>query len=64
MQRYVMKKAAELNSLLYNAKYSLAEIALIYKNRRSRKILLQAIEDEELAQTAIMNYQNLNDKRR
>ena len=29
--RVCYEKAAELNSLLYNAKYSLAEIALIYK---------------------------------
>ena len=48
--RVCYEKAAELNSLLYNAKYSLAEIALIYKElEEAEKYFMQAVEDEELA---------------
>ena len=44
------EKAAEINSLLYNAKYSLAEIALIYKDlEEAEKRFLEAIEEEELS---------------
>ena len=44
------EKAAEINSLLYNAKYSLAEIALIYKDlEEAERRFLEAIEDEELS---------------
>ena len=39
------EKAAEINSLLYNAKYALAEIALIYKEiEEAREYFLQATE--------------------
>ena len=44
------EKAAEINSLLYNAKYSLAEIALIYKDlEEAERRFLEAIDEEELA---------------
>ena len=40
------EKAAELNSLAYNAKYSLAEIALIYKElEEAEKYFMQAIDE-------------------
>ena len=44
------EKAAQINSLLYNAKYSLAQIALIYKDlEEAEKRFLEIIEDEELS---------------
>ena len=44
------EKAAEINTLAYNAKYSLAEIALIYKDlEEAEKRFLEAIEEEELS---------------
>ena len=44
------EKAAEINTLLYNAKYSLAEIALIYKDiEEAERRFLEAIEEEELS---------------
>ena len=46
------EKAADINHLLYNAKYSLAEIALIYKEIEAQKYFMQVIEDEELAPDA------------
>ena len=42
------EKAAELNSLIYNTKYSLAEIEMIYKElEEAEHYFLQTIEDEE-----------------
>ena len=41
------EKAAELNSLAYNSKYSLAEIALIYKElEEAEKKFLEVLEEE------------------
>ena len=49
------EKAAELNSLVYNTKYSLAEIAMIYKELdEAEKYFLQATEDEELCADAYL----------
>ena len=43
------EKAAELNSLYYNTKYSLAQIAMLYKDLDSaEEYFQQTIEDEEL----------------
>src|SRR5699024_7598853 len=42
-------KAAELNSLLYNSKYSLAQIALMYGElEEAEKFLMQSKESEDL----------------
>lgn len=47
------EKAAAINSLLHNAKYSLAEIALIYKDlEEAERRFLETIEDEELSADA------------
>ena len=44
------ERAAEINSLVYNSKYSLAEIALIYKELdEAEKYFMEALEDDELA---------------
>ena len=49
------EKAAELNSLVYNTKYSLAEIAMMYKELdEAEKYFLQATEDEELCADAYL----------
>ena len=41
------QKAAELNSLVYNTKYSLAEIAMIYKElEEAEKYFLEVLEEE------------------
>ena len=49
------EKAAELNTLVYNTKYSLAEIAVIYKElEEAEKYFLQATEDEELCADAYL----------
>ena len=43
------ERAADINHLLYSAKYSLAEISLIYKEvEEAQKYFMQVIEDEEL----------------
>ena len=43
------EKAAELNSLYYNAKYNLAQIALLYKELDSaEEYFSQTLEDEDL----------------
>ena len=48
------EKAAELNSLIYNTKYSLAEIALMYKElEEAEQYFMQVTEDEELVQMHI-----------
>ena len=42
------EKAAEFNSLAYNTKYSLAEIAMIYKElEEAEKYLLEVVEEDE-----------------
>ena len=47
------EKAAEINSLSYNSKYSLAQIALIYKElEEAEKRFLEVVEDEELSADA------------
>ena len=47
------ERAADINHLLYSAKYSLAEIALIYKEvEEAQKYFMQVTEDEELAPDA------------
>ena len=44
------QRAAEINSLSYNSKYSLAEIALIYKElEEAEKYFMEALDDEQLA---------------
>lgn len=44
------EKAASINSYIYNCKYALAEIALIYKEiDEAEKLFMQTIDDEELA---------------
>ena len=49
------EKAAELNTIAYNTKYSLAEIAMIYKElEEAEQYFLQAIEDEELCADAYL----------
>ena len=49
------EKAAELNSLVYNSKYSLAEIALIYKElEEAEKRFMEALEDDELSSRCIL----------
>ena len=46
-------KAADINSLAYNSKYSLAEIALIYKDlEEAKKKFMETIEEEELSADA------------
>ena len=41
------EKAAELNSLVYNSKYSLAEIAMIYKElEEAEKYFMEVLEEE------------------
>lgn len=49
------EKAATLNSMVYNTKYSLAEIALIYKElEEAEQYFLQVTEDEELCADAYL----------
>ena len=49
------EKAAELNTIVYNTKYSLAEIAMIYKElEEAEQYFLQTIEDEELGADAYL----------
>lgn len=44
------EKAANINSYIYNCKYALAEIAMIYKEiDEAEKLFMQTIDDEELA---------------
>ncbi len=44
------ERAADINSLSYNSKYSLAEIALIYKElEEAEKYFMEVLEDEELS---------------
>lgn len=44
------EKAANINSVIYNCKYSLAEIALIYKEiDEAQKKFMESIDDDELA---------------
>ncbi len=43
------EKAAELNSIVYNTKYSLAEIAMMYKElEEAEQYFMQALQDPEL----------------
>ena len=63
------EKAAELNSLVYNTKYSLAEIALMYKELdEAEQYFLQVTEDEELCADAYLELAKIyiikNDKDR
>ena len=63
------EKASELNSLVYNTKYSLAEIALMYKElEEAEQYFLQVTEDEELCADAYLELAKIyiikNDKTR
>ena len=63
------EKSAELNSLVYNTKYSLAEIALMYKElEEAEKYFLEVTEDEELCADAYLELAKIyiikNDKTR
>ena len=57
------QKAAELNSLVYNTKYSLAEIAMIYKElEEAEKYFMEVLEDEnnELEADAYFELSKIN----
>lgn len=44
------EKAANINTIMHSCKYSLAEIALIYKElEEAEKLFMESLEDEELA---------------
>ena len=44
------EKAANINSFIFNCKYALAEIALIYKElEEAEKLFMQTLDDDELA---------------
>ena len=63
------EKAAELNSLIYNTKYSLAEIAIMYKELdEAEQYLLQIVDDEELGADAYLELAKIyilkNDKQK
>lgn len=50
------EKSAELNTIICNTKYSLAEIAIMYKElEEAENYLLQIVDDEELEQMHIWN---------
>ena len=54
------EKAAEINSLDYNSKYSLGEIALLYKELdKAEKYFLEVIDSEELSLMHILNLRKL-----
>ena len=54
-------KAAEINSLAYNAKYSLAEIALIYKDLdKAEMYFTQALDEEELSADCYYELSKIN----
>ena len=47
------EKAAELNSLLYNAKYNLGQIALLYNElEEAENYFVECLQDEELEEDA------------
>ena len=55
------EKAAEINSLAYNAKYSLAEIALIYKDLdKAEMYFTQALDEEELSADCYFELAKIN----
>lgn len=49
------ERAAQINTLSYTTKYSLAEIALIYKDLdEAEKLFLETLEEEELSEDRIL----------
>src|SRR5699024_6469234 len=49
------EKSAQLNSMVYNTKYSLAEIAIMYKElEEAEKYLWEIVDDEELGPDAYL----------
>ena len=49
------EKAAELNTIICNTKYSLAEIAIMYKElEEAEKYLMEVLDDEELSADAYL----------
>ena len=63
------EKAAELNTIICNTKYSLAEIAIMYKElEEAEKYLMEVLDDEELSADAYLELSKIyilkNDKER
>ena len=55
------EKAAALNSMAYNSKYSLAEIAVLYKElEEAEQYFLQVTEDEELCADAYLELSKIS----
>ena len=55
------EKAANINHLAYNAKYSLAEIALLYKDlEKAENYFTQALDDDELSADCYFELAKIN----